>query len=129
MNEAPQVQILDQTPSTEAVAAANRTVKVTDSRNREISLKKPGVLAQYRLVDLVGPDTAKNDVYMAMIMPVLFVTAIDADAITFPKSRLNLDALIEELGEEGLAAIADAIAAEWGGKKADPEADKGILKN
>lgn len=114
------------TPSAEAVAKAVAETSVPDARGRVITLKKPGVLAQYRLVELMG-DSAKNEVYMGMVLPLIFVTAIDGDAVTQPRSKREVEALIERLDEDGISAVSVAVQEHFG--PSDPETDKAALKN
>lgn len=113
-------------PSAEVVAKATAETSVTDARGRVITLKKPGVLAQYRLVELMG-DSAKNEVYMGMVLPLIFVTAIDGDAVTQPRGKREVEALIERLDEDGISAVSVAVQKHFG--PSDPEADKDALKN
>lgn len=112
--------------SEEAVEDSFKVISTVDSRGRKIVLRKPSILAQYRLVDLVGGDTAKNEVYMGMILPIIWVAQIEGDSITLPRTRLELDALIERIDEDGLTAIARRLTemAESVGETADTAALK-----
>lgn len=102
-----------QTPSAEVVEKANEIIYVTDGRGRRFGLKRPGVLSQFRLVDLLGPETAKNEVYMAMVMPVTWVCSIEAGEesreVFFPSSRSELEALISQIDEDGIVAISGEL--------------------
>ncbi|MGC5301786.1 hypothetical protein, partial [Escherichia coli] len=53
----------------ELIAAAAAEHTVTDASGRVITLRKPGILAQYRLIDALG-NSARNEVYVGMVMPV-----------------------------------------------------------
>jgi len=88
-------------------------VRVKDSRGRMITLKKPSVLSQYRIVEVVG-DSAANEPYMAMILPLIFVTALDDDLIPLPHSKLQLEALIQRLDEDGIAAVMQGVREHFG---------------
>lgn len=96
-------------PSDEIIEAANEITYVTDVRGRRFGLKKPSVLAQFRLVDLLGAETSKNEVYMAMVMPVTWVCSIEEDGVDEdihpPCSRAELEALISRVDEPGIIAI------------------------
>lgn len=114
------------TPSEQLIAKAAAEVTITDSRGRRILLKKPGVLAQFRLVEAIG-DLAQNRTYMAMVLPLIYVASID-DAIVPPMSqKSHVEALIGRLDEDGIAAVAEGIAANFGVQT--PEEDKAALKN
>jgi hypothetical protein len=117
---------VDETPSAQLVAEALKETSVTDGRGRMITLKKPGVLAQFQIVKVMG-ETAKNEVYMAMIMPLLFISDIDGDAVHFPRTELEVDALIQRLDEDGVAAVMLKVQEVWGAP--DPEKAKADLKN
>jgi hypothetical protein len=96
------------TPSEQVVAAASEQFVATDSLGRTIVLKKPGVLAQFDLVEALG-DLAKNDVYRIMCIPSIYVVSIDGIVAPPPNNRTQMRALISRLGEEGFAAIRQAI--------------------
>jgi hypothetical protein len=113
------------TPSAEAVAKAGKTVKVRDARGRVITLKKPAVLSQYRLIETLG-EAAKNDVYVAMTLPLIYVIDIDDIPVTVPANRIQLDGLISRLDEDGVNAVMEGIQEHFGAQ--DPEADKAAIK-
>lgn len=119
LNESP-------TPSQQVVAKATAETVITDGRGRSIRLKKPGVLAQFRLIEVLG-DTAKNEVYMAMVMPLLFVTEIDGETIFPPSRKSEVEALIQRLDEDGIGAVQATVMANFG--NSNPEADRAALKN
>lgn len=126
MAKTPKLEILSTTPSSEVVAKATAEVTVTDARGRVITLKKPGVLAQYRLVEALG-DSAKNDVYMGMVAPLIFVSAIDGDPVYQPSKKSEVEALIQQLDEDGLTAVMEKAREAFG--NSDPEGDRAKLKN
>lgn len=102
------VTVKPQTPSEAIVQRASDTETI-DAGERKITLKKPGPLAQYRIVEALG-DVAKNSMYMSMVMPLLWVTHIDGAVIAPFLSKLELEAFIQRLGEEGIAAIMDHLS-------------------
>lgn len=113
------------TPSEQVVAKAAAEITVTDTAGRTIKLKKPGVLAQFRLVEVMG-ETAKNQVYMGMVLPLIYVISIDGDPVFQPTSKLQVEALIQLLDEHGVDAVMEGVNANFGA--VDPEADKAALK-
>lgn len=118
---------VNETPTEQIIAKANAEVSVTDDSGRVITLKKPGVLAQYRLVEVVGAEAAKNEVYMGMVLPLIFVSMIDGNTLQQPRTKGEVDALIQRLDESGIAAVMKGVQDNFG--NADPEADKAALKN
>lgn len=112
-------------PSEEIVKLANAEVTVTDARGRVLTLKKPGVLAQLRLVKALG-DTAANDTYRLMVLPVLYVSMIDGDVVPPPSSELEVEALFQQLDDDGLRAIGEAVKKHFGA--ANPKSEEAELK-
>jgi hypothetical protein len=106
------------TPSETVVRAANEEFSAVDSLGRTIVLKKPGVLAQFDLIEALG-DLSKNDVYRVMCIPAIYVVSIDGAIAPPPSNRMQMRALIGRLGEEGFVAINKAI------KQHSPQEDGG----
>lgn len=128
MSKAPEPTIQrGASPSAELIAEARRETVATDARGRQIKLSKPNVLAQFRLVQLVGASNAENSVYMRMVAPLTYVAAIDGATVSAPTSMLELEALIGRLDEDGIAAVINQVNATWG-ESAKAE-DKDTLKN
>jgi hypothetical protein len=117
---------LNNSPTEQLVAKAQASAQITDARGRSITLKKPGVLAQFRLIEALG-DTSKNEVYMGMVLPLIFVTDIDGDAVIPPTRKGEVEALILRLDEDGIAAVQAAVLEKFGAST--PEQDKAALKN
>lgn len=117
---------VNESPAAQAVAKAVEQFSVTDERGRVIVLKKPGVLAQFRLVELLGAS-ASNDVYMGMVLPLIYVALIDGDQVLPPLRKSEVEALIQRLDEDGVTAVARGVSKHFGGR--DPEEDKAALKN
>jgi len=101
---------LNNSPTEQLVAKAQASAQITDARGRSITLKKPGVLAQFRLIEALG-DTSKNEVYM--VIP--------------PTRKGEVEALILRLDEDGIAAVQAAVLEKFGAST--PEQDKAALKN
>jgi hypothetical protein len=108
-------------PSGEVLKTANVEVSITDAKGRVITLRKPGVLAQYRLVEMIG-ESAKNEVYMGMTLPLLFVSTIDGNLTSIIK-KSELEALIQQLDEEGIKSVMEGVQ-EYFGALPDPAADR-----
>lgn len=115
------------TPSAQLIAQAAKEVIVTDSRGRSIKLRKPGVLAQFRLVEAVGPETAKNAVYMNMVMPIIYVAQIDGDPVSVPTTKREVEALIQRLDEDGVVVVSQGVQENYGQR--DMDDDKAALGN
>lgn len=120
----PQVTLTD-SPTQQVLQAATQEYLVKDARGRQIALRKPGVLMQYRMVEVMG-ETAKNEVYMGMILPLMFVASIDGEQVMQPTSKREVEALIVRLDEDGINAVAAAVEQHYG--KPNPEAEKDAIK-
>jgi len=101
-------KITVKTVSDEIITAANAVETITVGQ-MTIGLKKPGILSQYRIVEVVG-DSAKNEVYMGMILPILWVTEVNGDAQPAPSTKRELEALIQLLGEDGVGAVMSHVS-------------------
>lgn len=113
--------------ATEALTQkALKTVEVIDNNARVIGLKKPSTLAQFRLVEILGP-LAENRVYMNMVLPLVFVTSIEGDPVSMPSTKLQIDALIQRLDDAGVEAVMKGVVEHFG--SVDPDADKAAVKN
>lgn len=116
---------INSAPSDQVTAAAQTEFVVTDAKGRGITLKKPNLLAQFRLVQVIG-ETARNSAYMSMVSPLTYVVAIDSDPTLLPQSPRELDALIQRLDEHGYMAVIEGITKHFGGSA---ESKEGELKN
>lgn len=97
------------TPSAQILAAANATFEEKDARGRTLTLKKPGLLMQFRLTEAMGPDAAENGAYRAMCFPLMWVTAIDGEPVNQPSTKSEIEALIQRLDDDGFTAIQTGI--------------------
>ncbi len=113
-------------PASQVVAKALVSAQVHDSTGRAITIRRPGVLAQFRLIEALG-DTAKNEVYTRMALPLIYVAEIDGDALVPITRKSELEALIQRLDEAGIEAVMAGVAENFG--TTDPEKDKADLKN
>jgi hypothetical protein len=121
----PTIKVND-TPSAQMISEASKAVKIVDEKGRAITLRKPGVLAQFRLIEALG-ETARNDVYVRMALPLLYVHAIDDDQLLPLQRKSDVEALIQRLSDEGMAAVMTGVSEHFGGRT--PEGDKATLGN
>lgn len=115
-----------ETSSERIIKKANQVYEIEDENGRVIELKKPGALAQFRLIEMVGSDTAQNQVYMAMVLPLLFVNKIDGVSV-FLSTKNELEALIQRLEDEGIEAVVKNVP-KYFGKKEDASEGKERIK-
>lgn len=117
---------IHETPTQQLLAKASAEYKVRDIVGRTFTLKKPPFLAQFKLVELAG-SSASNDTFMSMILPLIYVVAIDDDPIALPVNRLQLDGLIARVDEHGFTAISKGLLEHFT-RDEDPAEAKAALK-
>jgi hypothetical protein len=113
-------------PSQQAVANANKTVTITDERGRKIVLKRPGVLAQYRLIEVLGAEAAANTTYVNMVLPLIFVAKIEGEDVLQPVRKAEIDALIKQLDDDGVAAVMEGVQRHFAAP--NPDGDRDAVK-
>jgi hypothetical protein len=126
LNHAGAMPAQEDTPSAQIVRAAQQEVVVTDARGRSITLRNPGVLAEYRLIEALG-ESAKNTVYLAMVAPLIFVTMIDGVLAPMPSNKSQVEALISRLDRDGLDAVVNGVQKHFG--EQSQEAVEASVKN
>lgn len=101
-----------------------------------ISVRRPDALAQFRIVEAAGPETAMNGAYMQMVNPLVYIGALDGMPEALPSNKLQIEGLLMRLGHAGQEALFDwyartiikpMIASAEAAKKAERE--KALLKN
>ena len=112
------------TPSQAIVKAAAMPQAVTDAQGRTLGVKKLGPLDRMKMFEMVGPENAKNEPYLGYAILALHVTGIDGEPVGRPANRLQLEALVQRLGDDGLDAVGAAIQSTM---PADPDPD--AIKN
>ncbi len=123
----PKIQVVENaSPSETLIKKANQDFSTTDANGRVITLRNPPVLAQFNLVAAVG-DRSSNKGYMAMVMPLIYVTSIDGSPVNMPNTQREIDALIQKLDDAGVEAVMNAVMEHFG--EQDIEAKKAEIKN
>jgi len=100
------------TPSARLLAAAQAGPTITDSHGRRLALRYLTALDKLRLLKAAGPALAPNTPWMGLALLAASVTAIDDIPVPQPATETQVEALVARLGDEGLAAVSDALAAE-----------------
>lgn len=97
------------TPSQAIISNENSAQTVTDSKGRQISFRKLKVLERMRMFEVLGPDNSKNEMYLGYSALAFSVTSIDSEKIGRPTTKIALEALLQQLGDEGLDAVGEAM--------------------
>jgi hypothetical protein len=103
-------QTLELNPT--AAAPAEPADGIVFSNGMKMKIRKPRAVAQLRLISVVGADDAKNQVYMSLVSPLLWIEEIDDEPVGMIMSKRELEALFERVGDDGLTAILERIAAQ-----------------
>lgn len=99
------------TPSEQMVKNAIQAETIPLGDGRTISVRKPGVLAQFQLVEALGPELGMNTAYVQMVTPITYLGGIDSGdgegvtPVATPKTKLQIEGLIAQLGEAGMDAL------------------------
>jgi hypothetical protein len=107
------------------VAVAVEPVEVTDARGRRIKIRKIGPLDRLRLFKAIGPVGSAIPQYVGYATLAASVISIDGSIETLPRSEAQIEAMVERLGDDGLASVATAHAEHFvDGEDGDPAAVK-----
>lgn len=115
----------EDTPSAKLVAAAKKSVDITDATGRTITVRRAPPLAKLDFAKAAG-GAEINQFYLAEVMHLQFVGAIDGEPVITPATDGELRALYARLGDEGNEAVQLAVFEHFLGGTASSEA---ALKN
>lgn len=96
-------------PSEAIVQQAAQPVSVVDAKGRRLVMRRPTALDTLRLLKAAGPVLAQNEAWLGMAGLVFCVLEIDGVPVPTPTSEQQIEALVERLGDLGLAAIAQSL--------------------
>jgi hypothetical protein len=102
------VNAADDSPAARLVAAASQPVDVVDAAGRTITLRKPAPLARLDFAKAAG-GAEINQLYLAEVMHLPYVAAIDGAIVVTPASEGELRALYARLGDDGNEAAQLAV--------------------
>jgi hypothetical protein len=113
-----------ETPSQSIVKAANQPATLIDARGRSIGFKKMGPLDRLRLFEVIGAENSKNEQYAGYAALAFLVTSIDGEPVARPSNKIQLEALVQRLDDDGMNAIAEHLQSQ-----AEQNTDEATLKN
>src|ERR1700722_18878366 len=122
MNQ-PKMKIDKDAAPPDAQAVSGDTV-VPDSRGRKLTIREPSVLDESRLARLMGDSSTNMGYMLGYVTPAAMVVAIDGEPVPFPRTELQVDAAIQRLGREGIAAVMAHLTKQVEGLGGKPEAIK-----
>jgi hypothetical protein len=111
------------TPSQAITHEANRAFSTVDAKGRRLSLRRLTALDTLRLFKAAGPILAQNEPWLSMAGLAFSVLEIDGVPVPTPVTEAQIEGLIDRLGDDGLAAIANIIKDEY--PSSESQADVG----
>jgi hypothetical protein len=114
------------TPSEQMVADAAKEISFVGPSGKTYKLAKPDLLSEIRLTALVGGDRAMNPAYMMMLAPIMYITEVDGDVLSFPMTFSEVEARIKRI-EHDYIALSKKILKVFS-EAADAEAAKTTIK-
>lgn len=109
------------TPSQTILRDAAKVLTVVDQTGRRLSLRRLTALDTLRLFKAAGPVLSQNEPWLSMAGLAFSVLEIDGVPQPGPATEAQIEALIDRLGDAGLAAIADTIMEEPSETNIGPE--------
>jgi hypothetical protein len=82
---------------------------IMDKAGRRITLRKVSVLETLRLYKALGAELSENAAYVGTALVAVAAAAIDEVPVPFPASEAAFEALLDRLGDDGMAALMDAV--------------------
>lgn len=73
-------------------------------KTRSLQVGRPSLLANLHMAKALG-ELAMNEAYMAQVEPLKYVKMIDGEPEPLPGSELEVEAMMEQLGEAGLTRL------------------------
>jgi hypothetical protein len=86
------------------------TDTVTDAAGRTLHLRRLNALDKLRLFKAAGPELAQNQPWLGMAMLACSVAAIDDVPLPLPANEALIEAAVRRLGDDGITAVAAALA-------------------
>lgn len=98
-----------ETPSQSIIRSAATSVTKVDRQGRSITVRKLSPLNKMRLHEIMGASASAVAAYVQAAFMAASVSHIDGDPVPFPTTKLQLEALVSRLDEDGLTATTEAL--------------------
>lgn len=82
--------------------------EVKDKLGRSIILRKPDIMDRFFLLRAMGAD-ASNSSLVGMMMPTIYVAAIDGAPFPTPRTALECEAALKRMNDEGWESVTKEI--------------------
>lgn len=100
------------TPTQSYVTTARAVHDVVDASGRTLTIRRPTTLDRLRLFKAAGPQLSNNERYLGVAMLAFTVIAIDGVPLPQPGNEHQIEAAIDRLGDQAIAAIAASLQPE-----------------
>lgn len=97
-------------PSQSILLGAADESEISDAFGRRIGLRRLNALDKLRLFKAAGPYLSQNQHWLGMAMLASSVSSINDVPVPPPANEQQVEAMVERLGDVGIAAIAKALA-------------------
>jgi hypothetical protein len=97
-------------PGERLVAAATSVPDAVDRQGRRLGLRRLTALDKLRLFKAAGPVLAQNPSWLGMAVLACSVTSIDDVPLPAPASESQIEAVVQRLGDDGIAAVGAALS-------------------
>jgi len=113
------------TPTKQLTRQLNDAFDVEDVNGRKITLKKPNAIRKLRFIEALG-ESSSNRLWTGAVWPLMYVTAIDGKPVATPIAKIEMEALYERLGDDGMDAVSAGLGEylKPGDEEVDAEAAK-----
>jgi len=96
-------------------SAHDHDMVISDDSGRRLELRRLTALDKLRLFKAAGPHLAHNQPWLGMAVLACSVAAIDDVPVPMPATEALIEALVARLGDDGIAAVAAALAPDESG--------------
>lgn len=112
--EAAPTPVPAETPSQTIVNSATTMGEIVDAQGRRLAVRRLSALDRMRLFAAAGGELSGNQQWIGLAAIAASCVGIDGDQVPKPVSRLQVEALVERLGDDGLNAIAEVYQKTFG---------------
>lgn len=98
-----------ETPSQQVIAQVAAEERVKTAEGRVLTVRKVSPMFRMKLFAAIGPELSKNQQYLGIALLAAAVSSIDGEVVPFPATRLQVEALVDRLGDAGLEAAGEGV--------------------
>ena len=95
--------------------------EVVDANGRKIVLRKADIMDRFYLLRAMGAD-ASNPSLVGMMMPTIYVAAIDGAPFPTPRTLVECEAALKRLGDDGFLVVTEEINNYFEGREEEAKA-------